>query len=108
MTIVTGLANTGKTGRVYDRVREAAASGLTPVLLLPSEPEVQRAVGELCRSGFVGISVLQFDRYLDSLWSLLGDGRVMGGRVQRTLLLQHAPEAVPPKILQGPGGTPGF
>lgn len=108
MTIVTGLANAGKTGLVYDRVRDGAAAGLAPTLVLPSEPEVRRALSELSCSAPLGVSVLQFDRYLDSLWSILGDGRAIVGRVQRTLLLQEALKAAPPEILSGSAGHHGF
>ncbi len=108
ITVVTGLANAGKSGHVYDRVRRSAAAGLRPVLLLPSEPEVQRAVGEVSHSALLGVSVLQFDRYLDSLWSILGDGRTIVGRVQRTLLLQHALDAAPPEVLQSSARHAGF
>jgi len=108
ITIVTGLANAGKTGLVHERVREAAAAGRNPVLLLPSKPEVDRAVTEFARSSPLGISVLQFDRYLDSLWSLLGDGRTIVGRVQRALLLQHAVAAAPPRTLEGSARHIGF
>jgi ATP-dependent helicase/nuclease subunit B len=108
LTIVTGLANTGKTGRVHDRVREAAASGLAPILLLPSEPEVRRARVELSRAAPLGISVVQFDRYLDSLWAVVGDGRSIVGQVQRTLVLQRALEASPPEALARSARYPGF
>lgn len=108
ITIVTGLANAGKSGHVYDRVRKTAAAGLSPVLLLPSEPEVKRAVGEFAQSGSLGVSVLQFDRYLDSLWSILGDGRRIVGRVQRTLLLQQALAVAPPEVLLRSARHVGF
>lgn len=108
LTVVTGLGNAGKSGHVYDRVRQTAAAGLSPVLVLPSEPEVQRAVGEFSGSAPLGVSVLQFDRYLDSLWSILGDGRTIVGRVQRTLLLQQALAVAPPEVLQRSARHTGF
>lgn len=108
LLVITGLANCGKTGRVYSRVREASSAGRNPVLLLPSEPEVQRAAGELCQSGPLGTSVLQFDRYLDSLWLSLGDGRLIVGQTQRTLLLRQALKTHPPAILKGSAEHAGF
>ena len=108
LTVVTGLANAGKSGHVYDRVRESAATGFSPVLLLPSEPEVRRAVEEFSQSAPLGVSVLQFDRYLDSLWSILGDGRTIVGRVQRTLILQQALVVAPPDVLQRSARHAGF
>jgi len=108
MTIVTGRANAGKTGHIYDRVRDAASAGVAPVLLLPSEPEVQRAVKEFARTVPLGISVIQFDRYLDSLWSLLGDGRAIVGGMQRKLLLKRALAVAPPRILAASARHAGF
>lgn len=90
LRLIVGRANAGKTGRAYDEVKSAVASGRDAVLLLPSEPDVTRAAGELARSHALGIRCVQMGRYLSQLWSQLGDGRREVTALQRRLLLTAA------------------
>ncbi len=109
LTIVTGGANTGKTGVLHTAIREAAASGQDAVLLLPSGPEVSRAVEEFSQErAALGISIAQFDRYLDQLWDLFGDGRAIVQPTQRTLAVSAAIDACELKVLSRSAGRPGF
>jgi len=86
LRLITGDANAGKTGVVYSRMRELMAAGARPVLLLPSQPDVERAADELARDYPVGLRVTTFDRYLRSEWELRGDGRAIVTEAQRQLL----------------------
>jgi ATP-dependent helicase/nuclease subunit B len=90
LTLVTGRANAGKTGIIYGALRRAREDGRRPVLLLPTRPDVVRARAELGGEGAVGLEIEQFDRYLESLWDLLGDGRVIVSHVERDVLLRRA------------------
>jgi len=90
LTLVTGPANAGKTGHITHALLEAAAKGQTPVLLLPSGPEVARAQSEIAPQLPIGVTIAQFDRFLDGLWALAGDGRRIVGRSQRLSLLGRA------------------
>lgn len=90
MTLVTGPANAGKTGHIARTLFEAASAGQMPILLLPSGPEVLRAQSEIAPRYPIGVTVTQFDRYLDGLWMLEGDGRRIVSRIQRLSLLSSA------------------
>jgi len=86
--VVTGAANTGKTGVVYARIREHCRSGGAAVLLLPSAPDVSRAARDLAAEVPLGLHIETFDGLLDRMWKLHGDGRVLIQRTQRLLLLE--------------------
>lgn len=104
LTLVTGRAGCGKTGTAYDALLESVRKGRPALLLLPSRPDVDRAVVELAEKTACGIRMSQFDRYLDDLWSIHGDGRTIVGPLQRELLVGHILEkgmGLPPA---GPGG----
>lgn len=90
LTLVTGLANAGKTGHITRTLSVAASAGRMPVLLLPSAPEVVRAQAEIGPDWPIGVTVSQFDGYLDGLWMLTGDGRTIVSRIQRLSLLNAA------------------
>lgn len=93
LTLVTGRANAGKTGIIYGVLRAALGEGRTPVLLLPTRPDVLRARAELGRSGLVGLEITQFAQYMETLWDLFGDGRRIASHVERDVLLRRAGEA---------------
>jgi RecB family exonuclease len=90
LTLVTGRANAGKTGIIYGALRAGLNRGRRPVLLLPTQPDVVRARAELAADGLLGAEISQFDRYLESLWDILGDGRRVVSHVERDLLLRRA------------------
>lgn len=90
MTLVTGPANAGKTGHIMRVLFEAMSLGQAPILLLPSGPEVLRAQREIAAQHPTGVTVTQFDRYLDSLWMAEGDGCRIVSRIQRLSLLNSA------------------
>ncbi len=108
LTLVTGRANTGKTGVVYDVVREAAASGRRPSLLLPTYPDVVRATAELSHGRQLGIHVEQLDRWIEDQWSLWGDGRRLVHPAQRPLVMAGAITATRLSVLARSAATPGF
>jgi RecB family exonuclease len=87
LTVITGSANAGKTGRAYETLRAAIAQGHEAALLLPSAPDVTRALQELAPSAPLGLTVDVLDRYLDHLWSAHGDGRSIVEPAVRAALL---------------------
>lgn len=109
LTLLTGRANTGKTGRLYEVVRASARAGEVPVVLLPSQPDVTRARNELLgRDGLVTVRVEQMDRYLAQLWSLHGDGRTIVSPTQRAALVARAIAATGIDKETDYGSKPGF
>lgn len=109
LTLVTGAANSGKTGVLHSAVRESLSTGRAPLLLLPSRPEVDRAESEFAREGVsLGLTVAQFDGYLDQLWGLIGDGRVIVRRTQRLLMIDEIIGAARLDVLTRSSSRPGF
>ncbi|PKQ20285.1 MAG: hypothetical protein CVT66_05825 [Actinobacteria bacterium HGW-Actinobacteria-6] len=109
LTIVTGGANAGKTGELHEAIREAVLRGEAPLLLLPSAPEVDRAEDEFSYSGSsLSVSILQFDRYLDSLWGLHGDGRALVRPTQRLLIINKVLSVADLSVLARSAARPGF
>ncbi len=108
LTLVTGRANSGRTGVVYDVVRQAADSGARPLLLLPTYPDTIRATAELSRGRVLGIGIEQLDGWVEGMWSLYGDGRRPVSGEQRTLLAADAIAGTPLRRLARSATTPGF
>lgn len=75
MCLITGPAAAGKSGVVTEKLRRAASRGEGPVLVLPADPDVARSVEEYARKGVSGVRISQFDRWIEGLWHLYGDGR---------------------------------
>ena len=90
LTVVTGRGNAGKTGRLYRSVREEAEKGSSPVVLLPSSPDVQRARREFAAEGVRGVRVAVLDRWIVEIWGLWGDGRALVVTGQREALMAEA------------------
>lgn len=87
LVLITGRANAGKTEIVYSMVRAALREGESPYLLVPSQPDVERAADELARSFSLGVRVMTFDGYLAQSWVARGDGRGIVTAGQRKMLL---------------------
>ncbi len=88
--LVTGPANSGKTGRMYAALRGAVRAGRRALLLMPSEPEAARARAELAHEFPFGVQVMQADRCLERQWELRGDGRQIAKTATRDTLLARA------------------
>lgn len=86
LTLITGTANAGKTGLIYAEIRSAMAAGRGPVLIVPSEPDAERASKELSGDFPVGTRVTTFDRFVTQLWNAIGDGREIVTAPRRALL----------------------
>ncbi len=87
LRVITGAANSGKSGLAYVQMRTAAQSGMRALILVPSAPDVPRVVREVSSEFPLGIAVHAFDDYLDRLWVALGDGRRIARQAQRLLVL---------------------
>jgi len=86
LRLVVGRANTGKTGAAFDLIRQAHDAGRMSVLVLPSQPDVQRAADALAGDDALGYRVTTFDAYLDDAWARCGDGRAIAQGSTRRLL----------------------
>lgn len=81
--VITGPANTGKTQVAHERLIAHVRDGGRATLLLPSEPDVSRALEEFEADAPVGLGVSTFDGYLNGLWASSGDGRAIITPAQR-------------------------
>jgi primosomal protein N' len=68
LRVVIGSANAGKTGVLHQRIRECAAQGGRAALLVPSAPDVTRALAELAPAVPLGLEGRTLDAFLDRLW----------------------------------------
>lgn len=98
LTVVIGDRSAGKTGVLYERVRDAVSRGKRAALLLPTLPERDRAAYELAATCPTGLRIETLDSYLDELWSLAGDGRRPVAPAERAVLLEQALESVSPRL----------
>lgn len=108
LTLVTGRANSGKTGVIYDALKATADTDQRPSLLLPSYPDVARAAAELSRTHPLGMHVEQFDRWVGEQWSLCGDGRTLVTSEQRMWAVADAIAGCRLDALAPSSTTPGF
>jgi hypothetical protein len=108
LTLVTGRANSGKTGAMHSAVRKALDGGHAAVLLLPTTPDVARATEEFSLSHPLGLRIETIDRWVATMWSLRGDGRRLVDPPQRVLLLAEATERTRLRALEATSGTGGF
>ncbi len=95
LTVVTGRANSGKTGIAYDRVVEAASEGRAAILAVPSVPDVQRAAQELSERQPVGLRAVTLDAWIEECWRLFGDGRRVATDAARSMLCTRAATHTP-------------
>lgn len=108
LRVLTGTANAGKTGVIHERIREFVAAGGCALLLLPSPPDVARAMTELAPHCPVGLEITTLGSHLDACWRAVGDGRQLVTTVQRAIVLEESGRTINPGCLGGSAGTPGF
>jgi hypothetical protein len=104
--LVTGRANAGKTGLLYDPLLDAVSTGESPMLALPSAADVSRAESEFASRGLLGVRVVVFDALISELWTHHGDGRRPVDPAPRAWVLEQAIEAISDG--RGATETPGF
>lgn len=85
--LITGRANSGKSGRAFGLIREAVEHGHEPWLLLPTQQDVSRAQRELSSDTPLGVRVGTFASLIHEGWDRDGDGRSIVTGQQRSLLL---------------------
>jgi len=108
LRLVTGRANSGKTGLVLDAALTALGRGESPTLLAPTRADVRRLEDELSGRAPMGVRVSTMRSFATELWSLYGDGRrLVGGAVRQALVARVLAEthAAP---LTGVLASPGF
>lgn len=108
LRLLTGIANAGKTGIIHARLREWITSGGRAVLLLPSPPDVARAMSELSDDCPVGLQVSTFGSYLDACWRVVGDGRSLITAPQRLLVLEEYVRTADTGCIGSSASSPGF
>ena len=108
LTLITGLANAGKTGLVVDRALEAAAREQTPHVVVPTIADARRLEDEFASKTPLGIRVSTFQALVEQLWALHGDGRRPIARATRSALVRHVVRAQADPLLAPVSGTPGF
>ena len=108
LTLVTGPANSGKTGIVYGVVRAAVEGGREPVILVPSAPDARRARIEFSRETALGLRVVPAAAFLTDQWSLWGDGRGVLTSDQRRYAAREAIGRFQPRALAASAASPGF
>lgn len=106
--LVTGRVNAGKTGRMHGAVRDAAAAGRAVVLVVPTQPDAERASAELSLSSPRNVRVVRFERLVETAWVLAGDGRRLVTPAQRTALVSRALREERLSALPMTGERPGL
>lgn len=96
LTLVTGRANSGKTGSAYDVVRTSLCEGGEPLLIVPNRADEERARRELVAGSPMGVRVRTFDGAVASMWDAGGDGRRIVSGIQRTFLMRRCAETMSP------------
>ncbi len=108
LTLITGSANSGKTGVAYSFIDGAAREGRTVALLLPTPEDVARARREFAERQPVGVGIERLSAYLGQVWGLLGDGRGLTDRIQRRALVEVATKSVGLRRLAASAARPSF
>ncbi len=108
LTLITGRANSGKTGELHAALREALRLGQRAALVLPSAPDVERAAEEFHSEQLESLSIVTLDSWIMEVWSLFGDGRRFVGDVTRKALLTQALDVPQDLHLAAAVRTPGF
>lgn len=108
LQLITGSANCGQSRVARSRAIDTVMRGGRATFLLPSAPDVSRALGEMGTSAPLGLSVASFNEYLDALWVSRGDGRAIVTPVQRLAVLAESGRHWNPESLQSSVGTPGM
>lgn len=98
LTLVTGRANAGKSGRAVDHVVAAAAAGRPAALVLPSHADALRAREELAGRIAVGVEVTDAGGWIADAWTKRGDGRALLTAAVRAQTARAAAEAAVPLV----------
>lgn len=107
LQLITGRANAGKSRFVREAMVEAVARGGSPVLLVPTRPDVERAREEIAGHVALGAEVTTFDRWVEGLWALHGDGRRLVPSVVRSAVASDVALASEAHV-GAVARTPGF
>lgn len=87
LRLITGAANTGKTGVVLGAARRAVSRGQIPTVVVPSLAEARRLESEFAGDTPMGIRVVTWAEFVRDLWALHGDGRRVVGRHARDAVI---------------------
>ncbi|MDY0087731.1 MAG: PD-(D/E)XK nuclease family protein [Coriobacteriia bacterium] len=108
LTLVTGLPNAGKSGRLYSPIIESAKAGESPVVALPSAPDARRVADEFTARGVGGVRTVVLDRWIGELWALYGDGRRLVQTATREVLARRACAVTALTALEEAAQLPGL
>lgn len=90
LRVITGSANSGKTGVAYRRAREVVRAGGRALILVPSVPDALRAAEEFAHDCPIGLATGTLDSFLDGHWYARGDGRSLVTSAERLILVDEA------------------
>ncbi|MDO8880432.1 MAG: PD-(D/E)XK nuclease family protein [Coriobacteriia bacterium] len=88
--VITGSANSGKTGVAYGRVREVVRAGGRALILVPSAPDALRVAEEFAHECPIGLATGTLGSFLDDHWYARGDGRSLVTSAERLILIEEA------------------
>ena len=109
LTLLTGPANAEKAGFVLGRVRELAAAGAAPLLVVPTHEDVEVYRRELAGGGVViGARVATFAQLGERIAQAAGGGAPPLGTLGRRRVAAAAVAATPLEALAEAAGTTGF
>lgn len=108
LTLITGRANSGKTGELHTALRHTLGEGGRVALLLPSVPDVERATKEFRPESPAALTIATLDAFISQTWGLFGDGRRVVGNTVRPALLRQALHVPQETRLAAAMGTEGF
>lgn len=108
LRLITGAANTGKTGEILGEALAAVAAGASPVIIVPSLADVRRLEAELSGKTPLGIRVAGARQFAHELWAAHGDGRRIIGAQGRDVVLSELVRRGVGGSLARVAGAPGF
>lgn len=108
LTLITGLANAGKTGAILRDARSEVAAGESPLLVVPSLADARRLEGEFAGNTPMGIRVSTLRGFRVELWQLHGDGRRLVSGFWRESMLRRIVEGGVGAEIAEAAAAPGF
>lgn len=106
--LVVGAAHAGKSTYITREARAVVQRGERACLLLPSDPDVFRAVMDAAAHSPVGLEISTFDGFLDGVWEQHGDGRTIASPSHRRAVLEESVRLWQPHSIGIPSGSPGL
>lgn len=108
LRLITGCAKTGKSAALREQLYASTSRLQHSALLVPSAPDVSRALHQISGAMPLGVSVATLDGFLDGLWARHGDGRSIVTPVQRLAVLEESVRFWQPENVESKHSSPGM